>query len=171
MLTFLIGIKCTHLHFNWQYAQTISAKSICYFRMCWRFAYILVFPNIPKTRPWALKFTIIIISGYKIFEKLKRPKLSKKTIIVLLLTGVGLDMMRPLEFRSSTTIRNSPTAEMRRSSRTGFVLRESQTDSNENYSVGYTVKTLPLVKIYDYLPYKETDAAKARRFNTNKSLA
>ena len=112
------------------------------------------------------------------FEKLKRPKLSKKTIIVLLLTGVGLDMIRPSAFKSSVALRSSRAAKMRQYSNgtkiselfsTRSVDSESQSDLKGNYRIGYTVKNLPLVKVYDYLPDKETDADKERRFDKIKA--
>ena len=108
-------------------------------------------------------------------EKFKRFSLSKKIIIVLLVTGVALDILGPSVFRYSVTDRNSPQAllrlsynksqksELNNTRRT--TVSESQSDVNKNYILGYTERKLPLVRIYDYLPENKSDADKIQSFD------
>ena len=45
---------------------------------------------------------------------------------------------------------------------------ESQSDMKGNFSFGFTEKNLPLVKIHDYIPVRESDEDKERRFDRIK---
>ena len=100
-----------------------------------------------------------------------------RLIIVLVVTaaiGASLNMMKISVFNSSMRsqrpstrilrLSNDAINELNNGSRVSSAVRKSQSDVNENYILGYTEKKLPFVRIYDYSPCKESNAAKIQRF-------
>ena len=115
--------------------------------------------------------------------KLKLSSAAKTVMTVLLTGGVTLAMVSfSVTMESSRFVKETPRI-VKETSRvvqethsrndiqknefydTRSVVNETQSVLKGNYSLGYTEKKQPLVRIYDYFPGNETEADKARRFD------
>ena len=103
----------------------------------------------------------------------RNSKLAKTVFTILLLGGAALTMMSipqsSIDIRSVKSVRSWNELHDDDFFTTTSIVSETTTTTKGTFTIGYTEKNVPVVKIYDYIPVDETEDDKARKFDKAKA--